>query len=236
MDSAAASQRQVVALPAGVLTGHVFPFVGVKTLKRCAAVCKEWRKAVDEDVIWKHQCALLWRNKKNVPKIVHNNGEYEPEMLYPYALYPSEVKLSLKEIKQVLTLRDVTMTSFIEKSEFQRALELSQPKRIGGWGALYPSKWKCSYVYAAVRATKDRITRHELINTTWQLEFKYNGMRAETKFLGDGSYWSTLGNIAANQDLRWTFIPNSDGTTFDYTGVRVAEYRKFPLKWWMTRY
>jgi len=215
------------SLPAGVLTGHVFPFVGVKTLKRCVCVCREWRDAVDEDVIWKNQCVILWRNKKNVPKITYGEtGEEEPEMIFPFAIYQPIVKLSVKEIKQILAARGVDTVRFIEKNEFQRALQQSQPTRVGDWGAMYPSKWKCSYVYSAICATRDRITRKEVISITWRMEFKHNGMRNEARFNGDGTYWSTLGPIQTNQELRWAFVPNSDGSSFDYPGVRVGEYRK----------
>lgn len=225
MATSEASAR--LTLPASVLTEYVFPFVGVKTLKRCASVCKEWRSAVDEDVVWKHQCALMWRNKKNVPKIVTNeDGEEEPEHLYPYALYNPQVKLSLKEIKYILSSRGVEMDKFLEKSEFQRALELSQPPSIGRWSRMYPSKWKTSYVYSAVRAVADKITRQELITSIWKMEFKYNGMTAESKFNGDGTYWSTLGNLNREDVLTWTFVPNPNGTLFEFGAVRVAEYRE----------
>lgn len=214
-----------LTLPASVLTEYVFPFVGVKTLKRCAGVCKEWRSAVDEDVVWKHQCALMWRNKKNVPKLVINKeGEEEPECLYPYALYWPQVKLSLKEIKQILASRGVHTEKFLEKSEFQKALELSQAPSIGRWSKMYSSKWKTSYVYSAVRAVSDKITRQELITTVWKMEFKFNGMTAESKFLGDGSYWSTLGNINREGNLTWMFVPNTDGNVFEFGAVRVGDY------------
>lgn len=212
-------------LPGAVLTGHVFPFIGAKTLKRCAAVCKEWRAAVDEDVVWKTQCARLWKDKKNVPKVIGDGANEEPEHLYAFAIYPPSVKLSIKEMKQLLLGRGEYVNGFIEKSEFQRALERTQPKRINGWSAIHNSKWKSSYVYSIVCATRAKITRHELITTRWKMEFKFNGMRSEATFLGDGTYWSTLGNVSGgNGQLRWVFIQNGDGSTFDYTAVRVGDY------------
>jgi len=219
-----------VALPRNVLTSNVFPFVGVKTLKRCAAVCKEWRAAVDEDVVWKHHCLLLWRGKKMVPKILRNeHGDEEPETLYPYAIYGPDCKMTLRDVKQILQARDVDTSRFLEKSEYMNALAQSQPKAISGWRFVYPSKWKTSYVYSAVRATDSRFTRHELITSYWKMEFKFNGMTCESKFLGDGTYWSTMGNINNQGTLHWTFVTDSGvkafgNSEFDYPAVRVSEY------------
>ena len=221
-----------VALPAGVLTGFVFPFVGVKTLKRCACVCREWQRAVDEDVLWRAQCVQLWKHKKFVPSIIVNaEGEEVPESLYPYAIYGWMVKFSVKEIKSILSNRDINFSRFLERSEFQRALALSQPRSIAHWSALYTSKWKASYVYSTLRAIGERITRHELLATLWKMEFKFNGMTAEAKFLPDGDYWSALGPLTNNNTpLRWAMVPNTDGSTFDYPAVRIGEYRKLPVR------
>jgi len=215
-----------LALPASVLTAFVFPFVGVKTLKRCACVSREWRQAVDEDVVWKAQCVILWKSKQAMPKVITNiHGEEEPESLYPYALYGPSLKLSIKEMKLILGSRGQNVDKFIEKSEFQRALELTQPRSIANWSAMYTSKWKTSYVYSLVRSTVGRITRHELINIEWKMEFKFNPTRADAKFLPSGEYWTTLGPLTQNNTpLYWNFVPNGDGNVFDYSQIRIGEY------------
>ena len=216
-------ERPIPSLPSGLLTSHVFPFVGVKTLKKCACVCRDWRIAVDEDVIWKVACAKLWEGQVNVPKI---NSDGEPENLYPFSIFPVQA-LSIKEMKQVLQARSFSCERFLEKTEFQRAIEISQPRLLQGWKPVFcQSKWKCSYVCSVLRSGSNGITRSELVNSKWTMEFRFNGMRCECRFFGDGTYWSTLVNVGNNEKLRWVFLDNSDGSQFDYPGVKVGEYRK----------
>jgi hypothetical protein len=213
-------------LPAAVLSSSVFPFLTADSLKRCAVVCKEWKTAADEDVVWKQQCVLLWKKKRNVPRIVENGkGDEEPVCLYPSAIYPHLVKLSVKEMKQILSGRMVGTEKFLEKSEFQRALDMTQPTSLVGLRTgMFPSKWKCSFVYSQVRSKSDRITRFEHTQTLWRMEFKFNGMTSDSRFNGDGTYWSTLGNFNGSGELTWMFVPNSDGNVFDFSAVRVGDY------------
>jgi hypothetical protein len=211
-----------ITLPSNVLTAHVFRFLGVKSLKKCACVSHEWRNAIDQDVIWIKRCADLWESKKNVPKV--KNGV--PETLYPFASYPSTISLGIKEMRQILMARGVYSDKFIEKSEYRRALEVSQPPM--SRPISHNSKWKLSYVATAVRAMRQNFTRQELINTSWILEFKFNGLRSEAKFLGDGTYWSTLGQVSEhNRNLRWNLVSppySADSSPFEFAGVRVGEY------------
>src|SRR5690348_15455561 len=90
-------------LPRGVLVQHVFPFLTPRTLARAAQVCREWRGAADEDVLWKRACARTWRGKFNVPEVrVHEGGVEEPVELFPFARYTPAMRLTEAEMRQVL--------------------------------------------------------------------------------------------------------------------------------------
>ena len=211
-----------LTLPVGVLTSHVFAFVRVETLKKCACVCREWKAAVDEDVLWKPACARLWRNKRNVPNV--KEFEDEPQYLYPYAIYPPQVHLSIKEMKQILVYRGFSVENFLERTEFERAIEISQPRSLSGWKpAITTSKWKCAYVGSVLRAISNGITKWELLHLKWSTEFNFNGLRFESRFLEDGTTWNSFENNGMPRH-RWVFIDKTDGSQFDYPGIRVEDY------------
>ena len=230
MDKAERSDSRQIVLPADVLARFVFVFLDAKDLKACAPVCKEWKEAADQDIVWKEQCVRLWQGKWNVPRILQE-PTIEPACVYPFAIFPPTIKLSVKEMKQVLSVRMIPTERFIERSEFQRALEISQPTSIVGVkSSSFTSKWKCSYVHSLVHSTQARITKFELTQTLWKMEFKVHNMTCEARFNGDGTYTSTLGNLGHNGPLYWVFAPNSDGNMFSFSSVRIGEYPELHVK------
>jgi hypothetical protein len=192
-------------LPRGVLTGYVFPFLGPKSLLRCALVCKEWKEAADEDHLWRTLCGRKWIGKFYVPKV--NENTLEPETLFVEAKYGKNTHLTIKDIKEILKLRNVDITNKLEKKELIDALITSQGTSFGTWSYEMQSKWKTSYVYAAHSIFETSISLKELINTEWKMEFKYTGAPDQIiscKFHPDGRYSSSLS--LNGSDMFWKFV------------------------------
>jgi len=234
-------------IPGAVLTGHVFPFLGVKSLSRACLVCREWRDAADQDVLWKTLCARKWKTKMNVPRIVLKDSPFltetekagEPATLFPLARYGERTELKVKDLKQILQLRGIDFSSMLERSQFMNAVLASQPKSIMRWTGAPKSKWKAAYIGAAHAALRPSITRTELVYNTWRLTFKAqmqagaevhhflitpfvdNSQQAgwTAQFQADGRYTS---NPAFQQNaLEWKVASGAGG---QYEKIQVGNY------------
>ena len=211
-------------LPTGVLTEHVFPFVGVRSLARAAQVCREWREAADEDVLWKAACARRWAGKLNVPPVVASaststststaattsgkraklNGSGEPATLFAFAKFTPDMSLSLKDLREILAQRRVDTRAFLEKKEFMDAVVATNPRRFGGWDATHRGKWKASYVYSVHLVRVHAVTRAEIVDSTWIMSFRnpeqFGSISTISRFSPDGMY---LSNPAFQTNLQW---------------------------------
>ncbi|KAH9260001.1 hypothetical protein BASA81_001773 [Batrachochytrium salamandrivorans] len=183
-----APQLGIAVVPADILRRHVFPFLGVRSVARCASVCGEWKLAVDHDSVWKSRCAKLWERKLNVPKVLTPG---EPESLYAFSVYLGhELGLSVRELKQILAERMVKGTeSFMYKHEFVTALENSQPEEFPGWTLSRLSKWKTAYLGSFLRINVfSGISRPELVNSNWVMDFRFNQQQSKVEFRPDGTF------------------------------------------------
>ena len=225
-------------LPSSVLTAHVFRFLDVPSLQNCSAVSKEWQNAVDQDLLWKPACGRLWADKLNVPKVKEDNKE--PEELYPFAIFPQEIHLSIKEMRNILTKRGYSTEKLIERAEYERAIQITQPKKLLTWRPTCLSKWKTCYISSVIRSKSNLIAKSELVNSRWMTQFTlFNlGLKFESKFNPDGTTKNALETILIGEQnennrvdnvnyqptRRWAFLNTPDGSPFDFPAIIVDNY------------
>lgn len=216
----------IAVVPADILRRHVFPFLGVRSVARCASVCAEWRLAVDHDSVWKPRCAALWERKLNVPNVP---APGEPESLYAFSVYlGQELGLSVRELKQILAGRMVKGTeAFMYKHEFVTALESSQPSKFPGWTLSRLSKWKTAYLGSFLRINVfSGISRPELVGSKWVMDFRFNQQESVVEFRQDGSFHMPMQQEQVT-GLSWKFQHSGrEGELghFSHYLIQVASY------------
>jgi len=150
-------------IPSDILM-TIFHFLEVIDLcSSCVGVSKLWREVSESNSIWKAHCDKLWEGKANVTI----------GLPFPYAVYRSNVSFSIKELKHILTARDIETGNLLEKAEFRNELEKSDYDTCVAHPAL-GGKWKASYVFSVLDAYRERIFDSEINGIEWQFFFKSN--------------------------------------------------------------
>ena len=173
MASAAAATATATAaapawsrLPLEILI-RFLTFARDEELPTASRVSKAWREAAEDDAQWEFRCARRWAKRANV--VV---GQLFKAAKFNEATL---ARLSVKDMKQILTQRRVDCSRFIEKSEYRKALMQSEATvRIPAPFPALGGKWRASYVYEKLDATSRAITRNELTDMEWHFFFKEN--------------------------------------------------------------
>ena len=199
----------------------IFRYLSPEDLSRTALVCKKWFNTPVES-LWKFWCQYRWKSKKNMKL-----------ELFQHANYSLVIKeLSVKELKSILTRRNVKYQHLIEKSEFaDLVLKTTTKLAVPAHG-----KWKSSYINAELDSKRTAISKYELCSKKWNFRFKewtreQPGMMA--RFNEDYTYTSDL----MNANMRWRFYagdvqveqypPLSPSRTADWGWKLENEYVEF---------
>ncbi|GBG29144.1 Hypothetical Protein FCC1311_053672 [Hondaea fermentalgiana] len=207
-------------LPAGVLAERIFPLLSAEDLCACEAVRRDWHKVLQDAEVgaaaWRAACIEKWRGKANMP-FSYKGARETP--FHKIKLSPAAVsRLSVKELRELLTLRGVDSRSFIEKSEFLREFVRSTPVEVMGCSVEFENKWKASYAYALLDAKRANITKDELIAAEWTFFMKrQSSFRAQFKFLPNGGVRSSMPG-GLQPDSRWVM------RNFNPVSVQVDRY------------
>lgn len=189
-------------LPHHVLVGVVLPLLASsgEELSRCAFVSTAWHAAVEEsDAAWLVCCRELWRGKEAMP-------DGTPQDPFPWFRLTTDVinGLSVKQLRQLLRLRRIDHSGFLEKSEFRKEFVATMPREVQGWARAHRNIWQASYVYSLFDARRGDITKDELCGATWKLYFKQHGMQVDFSFEHDYRVNSPI-RAGITTDTRWTF-------------------------------